>query len=155
MVQDPATGEWRNAEPGEIPGVEGGGEMPTTLSGYQGEEAAAPPPAGGSEAGGAPETDTQGEYAIPEIEQPDLYQQPPPPPPASGDELLTTEPGWPSFDLSQQHEEAEAGWAEPGGAAEEPAGYDAYQGFEDPTLTDPSLTEPGVPDEGFDDASSP
>jgi hypothetical protein len=26
MVQDPTTGEWRNAEPGEIPGVEGGDE---------------------------------------------------------------------------------------------------------------------------------
>jgi len=26
MVQDPITGQWRNAQPGEIPGVEGGGE---------------------------------------------------------------------------------------------------------------------------------
>ncbi len=135
MEQDPATGEWRNAEPEEIPGV--------------GEAAAAPPPAGGSEASGWPEMDPQGdEYAIPQIEPADPYLQPPPP----VDESLTTEAGWPSFDPSQQQEEA--GWAEPGAATEEPAGYEAYHqgGFEDPALTDPALAEPGVADEGFDDA---
>jgi hypothetical protein len=151
MEQDPATGEWRNAEPPEIPATEAGGdEVPTTLPAYPGEEAAAaPPPAGEAEAGGWPEEGTQGdEYAIPEIEPADPYQQPQPP----VDESLTTEPAWPTLDPSQQQGEA-AGLAQPGGATEEPAGYEAYhQGFEDPTLTDPGLAEPGVPDEGFDDA---
>jgi hypothetical protein len=78
------------------------------------------------------------------------------PPPEPVDELLTTETAWPPLDPSQQQWEAEtSGLAEPGGAAEEPAGFDAYQGFEDPTLTDPAFTEPGVPDEGFDDGLNP
>ncbi len=39
MVEDPSTGEWRNAEPGEIPGAEGGdeGQLPTPTGG-EGEE---------------------------------------------------------------------------------------------------------------------
>jgi hypothetical protein len=144
----PADAPGEEAEPAEIPGIEGS-EAPTTLPAYPGEEAAAAPPpeGGGAESSGWPEGGTQGdEYAIPEIEPVDPYQQPQPP----VDEPLTTEAGWPSFDPSQQ----QSSWAEePGGGAEEPAGHEAYhQGFEDPTLTDPGLAEPGVPDEGFDDA---
>jgi hypothetical protein len=90
-----------------------------------------------------------------QIGQPTQEIPPPVPPPEPVDELLTTETAWPTVEDPSQQWQDEAGWAQPGGAAEEAAGYDAYQGFEDPMLTDPSLTEPVVPDEGFDDGLSP